>query len=166
MKFILVLRDPVERAISDYTQSLSKKQKSGSFETKAFSDNGEINLSFEPIRLSVYVNFFTNWLKYFNTSEIKIVDSAELISRPWNVMHGLESFLNIPHHLNETAFFFNKTKGFYCLHNMLCLDETKGRKHFKISAKARKKLLRYYEQYNQMLHKISGYSFNCSFCGN
>lgn len=56
-KLLVVVRDPVTRAISDYTQAISKKKDMKSFEQLVFV-NGTVgtivDTSWGPIKLGIY----------------------------------------------------------------------------------------------------------------
>lgn len=66
-KLIVVVRNPVTRAISDYTQTLSKKPDIPTFEELAFQNRsqGLVDTSWNAIRIGMYILHLENWLQYF-----------------------------------------------------------------------------------------------------
>ncbi|NXE19670.1 HS3SB sulfotransferase, partial [Ardeotis kori] len=63
-KLIVVVRDPVTRAISDYTQTLSKKPDIPTFESLTFKNRttGLIDTSWSAIQIGIYAKHLENWL--------------------------------------------------------------------------------------------------------
>ena len=72
-----------------------------------------------------------------------------LQSKPWRELTLLEQFLGIDAFLTEDKFFFNSTKGFYCLKMKGCLGEGKGREHTEIKPQLLKQMNDYYTPYNR-----------------
>lgn len=65
-KLLVVVRDPVTRAISDYTQAASKRPDMKKFEQLAFLDGsigGLVNTSWGPVRLGMYARYILSSLK-------------------------------------------------------------------------------------------------------
>lgn len=135
MKLILVVRNPVERIISDYAQSKNKLKKlfytklfvlvldkvlsqNGSWyslESVVLNPEGEVKPKFDAVRTSSYSIHLRNWLKYFPKTNFFITESDQVVNNPVSVLYELETFLGIRHIINEDYLIFNKTKGFYCL---------------------------------------------------
>uniref|UniRef100_A0A8C6SCL3 Sulfotransferase n=1 Tax=Neogobius melanostomus TaxID=47308 RepID=A0A8C6SCL3_9GOBI len=69
-KLIVVVRDPVTRAISDYTQTLSKRPDIPSFESLTFKNRttGLIDTSWSAVQIGIYAKHLDNWLQYFPMS--------------------------------------------------------------------------------------------------
>ncbi|KFV02767.1 Heparan sulfate glucosamine 3-O-sulfotransferase 3B1, partial [Pterocles gutturalis] len=83
-KLIVVVRDPVTRAISDYTQTLSKKPDIPTFESLTFKNRttGLIDTSWSAIQIGIYAKHLENWLLYFPIGQILFVSGERLISDP------------------------------------------------------------------------------------
>ncbi|XDV44166.1 hypothetical protein PO909_012496 [Leuciscus waleckii] len=83
-KLIVVVRDPVTRAISDYTQTLSKKPDIPTFESLTFKNRttGLIDTSWSAIQIGIYAKHLDNWLQFFPMSQILFVSGERLISDP------------------------------------------------------------------------------------
>ncbi|TDG98228.1 hypothetical protein EPR50_G00214980 [Perca flavescens] len=82
-KLIVVVRDPVTRAISDYTQTLTKTPDLPSFQDLAFRNQslGIVDTSWNAIRIGLYALHLENWLRYFPLAQIHFV-SGEPYHRP------------------------------------------------------------------------------------
>ncbi|CAG5121616.1 unnamed protein product [Candidula unifasciata] len=137
IKLILIVRNPIDRAVSDYVQlkhsqrRLSFKYKTlefekfyksghgeyfGSFEELAFDRyTGEINKSYAPIKRSLYCRHLEKWLNHFQLSQMLVIDGENIKVRPWEEMYKLEEFLGLSHQIGKDRFVYNETKGFYCV---------------------------------------------------
>ena len=66
LKLIVVVREPVHRAISDYTQRVVNNKLDVNFENAAVvEETGEINESYMCLKPSYYYKHLQRWLKYF-----------------------------------------------------------------------------------------------------
>lgn len=116
MKLIVVVRDPVTRAISDYTQVRSKRVKMPRFEDLAFVNGSRIvDTSWVPLRIGVYVRHLERWLQYFPLSQFLFVSGERLIADPVMEITRVQDFLGLKRVICEKHFYFNTTKGFPCL---------------------------------------------------
>lgn len=166
MKMILVVRDPVTRALSDYAQTASKRDVKP-FEQMAFLDNntGLVDTSWGAIRIGVYAKHLERWLKYFPLEQIHIVDGARLITDPAGEMAKVQSFLGLKHVITEKHFYFNSTKGFPCLKKPEksdrphCLGKTKGRPHPKVDPQILQRLRDFYRPFNQKFYQMTRRDF-------
>lgn len=166
VRLILIVRDPVTRLLSDYTQILSSRRAQNftfaSFEELALDANGEVNLGYKAVQISIYHHYFSRWLQYFPRSQIHIVDGEELIKNPVSVLAKVESFLGLSHELSEAGFYFNATKGFYCMNSrdLHCLGASKGRKHPQIAPAVMRKLRQFYAPHNHIFYNLTGRDFH------
>uniref|UniRef100_A0A1B0AMI0 Uncharacterized protein n=1 Tax=Glossina palpalis gambiensis TaxID=67801 RepID=A0A1B0AMI0_9MUSC len=65
----------------------------------------------------------------------------------------------IEHRINGNHFYFNETKGFYCLRydsGDRCLRETKGRKHPHVDPLVISKLRKFFAEHNQRFYELIG----------
>ena len=68
---------------------------------------------FDP---GLYYKHHKKWLKYFPEDQILILNGDKLVKEPWTVLAEAEQFLKIPNEIGlKENFYFNNTKGFYCL---------------------------------------------------
>lgn len=165
-KLLLIVRDPVERAVSDYTQIHTNRMLKGKphepFERLAIDEYGEVNTSYKAIRIGLYYKHLQRWVDVFPREQLLVVNGNQLIHDPVSVISEIEKFLGLEPFIKPENFYFNETKGFYCLRHDLterCLSETKGRKHPNIDPKIRKKLEDFYRPMNQKFYQMVGHEF-------
>ncbi|BES95469.1 heparan sulfate [Nesidiocoris tenuis] len=195
VKLLLIVREPVTRAISDYTQLRSHATSSTSsstsssytssssasspslssttggwtgssgappprsFEQLAIRPDGSVNSAYRPLALSIYHTFMHRWLEVFPRQQLLVVNGDRLIEDPVSELERVESFLGLEHRIGRHNFYFNRTKGFYCLRNDTqdkCLRESKGRKHPRVDPKVLAKLRRFYVEHNQKFYELVG----------
>lgn len=166
MKLILVVREPIERTVSDHLQLMEKRAKQGletfRFEEKAIK-NGKVNVNYKPIDRSVYHQHMKHWLKYFPLEQILVLDGKNLIKNPFRVIQTVESYLGLEHKISKDSFVFDRTKGFFCIKNETtghkCLNKNKGRKHPKIDPVVIEKLRNYFKPNNAIFFEQVGQTF-------
>ncbi|KAK2588024.1 hypothetical protein KPH14_004098 [Odynerus spinipes] len=196
VKLLLIVREPVTRAISDYTQlrihaatastliingngsngsnsngTLSSRSINGqqqqsqqvqatrSFEELVIRPDGTINESYRPVAISLYHTFMHRWLEVFSREQILVVNGDQLIEDPVPQLRKIESFLGLEPRIGRHNFYFNHTKGFYCLRNETsekCLRESKGRRHPRVSPLVVTKLRRFFNEHNQRFYELVG----------
>ncbi|XP_051877592.1 heparan sulfate glucosamine 3-O-sulfotransferase 4-like [Pristis pectinata] len=167
-KLVVVVRNPVTRAISDYTQTLSKKPEIPTFEVLAFKNRtlGLIDASWSAIRIGIYALHLENWLQFFPLSQIHFVSGERLIIDPAGEMGKVQDFLGLKRIVTDKHFYFNKTKGFPCLKKPedsslpRCLGKSKGRTHPKIDPDVIHRLRKFYRPFNVMFRQITGEDFD------
>ncbi|XP_069058898.1 heparan sulfate glucosamine 3-O-sulfotransferase 1 [Pleurodeles waltl] len=166
IRILLILRDPIERVLSDYTQVFhnhKQKQKLYPPVEELLLTNGEINVDYKAINRSLYYTYMQNWLKYFPLHHIHIVDGDKLIKDPFPEMEKVEKFLKLSPQINASNFYFNKTKGFYCLRDGgrdRCLHESKGRAHPHVDSVLMEKLQEHFHEPNKKFFDIVGRTFD------
>jgi hypothetical protein len=162
-KIILILRNPLTRLKSELTHCTVRKAYSSKkfkncdqFRTSLASWRNESEyLSNKFVRNSLYYIDFRRWLNYFNLTSFHIVDAQEFVRRPWSELNKLETFLNVPNHIQEGMFYYNETKKFYCsIGNNGCLDKNKGRKHVWLGKIMEKKLGSFFQKWNNLLFTL------------
>ncbi|XP_025772432.1 heparan sulfate glucosamine 3-O-sulfotransferase 2 [Puma concolor] len=166
-KLIVVVRNPVTRAISDYTQTLSKKPDIPTFEGLSFRNRtlGQVDVSWNAIRIGMYVLHLESWLRYFPLAQIHFVSGERLITDPAGEMGRVQDFLGIKRFITDKHFYFNKTKGFPCLRKTessllpRCLGKSKGRTHVQIDPEVIDQLREFYRPYNIKFYETVGQDF-------
>ncbi|XP_026172220.1 heparan sulfate glucosamine 3-O-sulfotransferase 3A1-like [Mastacembelus armatus] len=166
-KLIVVVRDPVTRAISDYTQTLSKKPDIPSFESLTFKNRttGLIDTSWSAIQIGIYAKHLDNWLQYFPMDQILFVSGERLISDPAGELGRVQDFLGLKRIITDKHFYFNQTKGFPCLKKAEgsskphCLGKTKGRTHPNIDPEVVQRLRDFYRPFNMKFYQMTGEFF-------
>uniref|UniRef100_A0A8C6V4M3 Sulfotransferase n=1 Tax=Neogobius melanostomus TaxID=47308 RepID=A0A8C6V4M3_9GOBI len=167
VKLIVVVRDPVTRAISDYTQIISKTPDIPAFESLAFKNQstGEIDAQWSPLWIGLYALHLQRWLDWFPLSQIHLVSGERLISDPAGELGRVQDFLGLQRIVTDKHFYFNKTKGFPCLKKPEgsskphCLGKTKGRPHAPIDPEVLQKLRDFYRPHNERFYQLTGKDF-------
>ncbi|XP_051987379.1 heparan sulfate glucosamine 3-O-sulfotransferase 4-like [Xyrauchen texanus] len=167
IKLIIVVRNPVTRAISDYTQTLSKRPEIPTFEVLAFKNRtlGLIDASWSALRIGIYALHLESWMQYFPLSQMHFVSGERLIVDPAGEMVKVQDFLGLKRIVTDKHFYFNKTKGFPCLKKPedsstpRCLGKSKGRTHPKIDPDVIRRLHKFYKPFNMMFYQMTGQNF-------
>ena len=169
VKLVVVLRDPVQRVISDYMQIHSNKLTRGrphdTFEELAMDAGGEVRQSYNAVRRSLYARHVARWLRWFPLERFCFVDGDNLIRDPVSELRRVESFLQIEHKLTREDFRFNATKGFYCMvedGRERCLAHSKGRAHPRVERRVLEKLYTFFRPHNDELFRLIKQTFNWS----
>ncbi|XP_051524122.1 heparan sulfate glucosamine 3-O-sulfotransferase 3A1-like [Myxocyprinus asiaticus] len=166
-KLIVVVRDPVTRAISDYTQTLSKKPDIPSFGSLTFKNRstGLIDTSWSAIQIGIYAKHLHNWLQFFPMGQILFVSGERLINDPSGELGHVQDFLGLKRIITDKHFYFNQTKGFPCLKKAEgsskphCLGKTKGRTHPNIHPEVVQRLRDFYRPFNMKFYQMTGRKF-------
>ncbi|XP_071478161.1 heparan sulfate glucosamine 3-O-sulfotransferase 1-like [Diadema antillarum] len=149
-KLIVILCNPTRRTISDFTfeqlNAIKEKRKVGTeeakviarqtyrpnkFERAVLTSSGRIRTDLDIILHSMYDKFILTWLETFPRSRFLFVDGDNFTQNPVPVLNEIERFLDIPPYFNNSKFYFDEEKGFYCLSEPFrqCLKSTKGLEH-------------------------------------
>nr|XP_020472095.1 heparan sulfate glucosamine 3-O-sulfotransferase 6 [Monopterus albus] len=166
-KLIVVVRDPVTRAVSDYTQTLSKNPGLPSFQNLALKNSSTdlIDTTWSAVRIGLYAKHLENWLKHFPLSHFLFVSGERLVSDPAGEMGRVQDFLGLKRVVSDKHFYFNQTKGFPCLKKPegssrpRCLGKSKGRPHPQISSEVLQRLRDFYRPFNHRFYQMSGQDF-------
>lgn len=166
-KLIVVVRDPVTRAVSDYTQTLSKCPGLPSFQSLVFrnSSSGIIDTSWSAVRIGIYAKHLEAWLHYYPLSSFLFVSGERLVSDPAGEMGRVQDFLGLKRVVTDKHFYFNQTKGFPCLKKPegssrpRCLGKSKGRPHPQISQEVLLKLREFYRPFNLKFYQMTGQDY-------
>ncbi|XP_022243258.1 heparan sulfate glucosamine 3-O-sulfotransferase 3A1-like, partial [Limulus polyphemus] len=165
MKLIVAVRDPVTRAISDYTQGISKQRGSKRFEEMAFLNvtTGLVDTSWRAIRIGLYAKHLKRWRRFFPLTQFHFVSCENLILDPVGEMAKVQDFLGLQKVVDQKYFYFNETKGFPCIRKSRskshCLDKTKGRTHPKINTTSLQRLRDFYRPFNLKFYQLVGKDF-------
>ena len=170
LKLILIVKDPVSRLISDYTQLHAKsivngKDKLPSFEEAVLLRDGRVNKGYTPVQVSSYAQHLEKWLKYFPLNQILILDGNNFIASPYDELQKVEKFLQIKPFYMRSQFVYSDIKGFYCLkinnrQEPKCLGDKKGRTHPTVSENVIHKLKQFYKSSNEQFYELAKQKFN------
>ncbi|CAJ0581775.1 unnamed protein product, partial [Mesorhabditis spiculigera] len=169
MKILLILREPVVRTISDFTQvyynRLELDKSLPQFEDVIFQNGtNRLATNYKPLRNSLYVIHLRNWLKYFPLSQIHVVDGDKFAMEPLPELRAIEKFLGLPSQIEAASLVWDPHKGFFCFRRSLgravhCLGDSKGRAHRPVSPATREKMRIQLLPYNSKLFELLGRRF-------
>uniref|UniRef100_A0A4W4EYZ6 Sulfotransferase n=1 Tax=Electrophorus electricus TaxID=8005 RepID=A0A4W4EYZ6_ELEEL len=166
VRLLLIVRDPVERVLSDYTQvfhnHLQKRKRPRPLEALLLRA-GEVNAAYKAVNRSIYHEHMRRWLATFPRTSFHLVDGDALIREPLAEMQGVERFLGLRPQISTNNFYFNRTKGFYCLRqhgHERCLHESKGRAHPRLPPDVLQKLRDFFHEPNRKFFQLVGRAFD------
>ena len=166
-RLIALLRDPVERAYSDYQMVARKDREHKTFEEaigleeptevgKALSPGKEgehpegeervgLNEDSEYLSRSIYVDQLLRWMEYFPTQQLLVLKSEDFFEHPQETLRVVLEFLGLPEWEPEA-------------------EELKGGKrnegrYEEMDPATRRRLEEYFEPHNQRLYDYLGTDF-------
>ena len=146
VKLIVIVRNPVDRLLSDYAQALFKAKKiNSSMASRSFHDVAfhpvdgklQVRTSYPGLRPGFYAKHLQRFIRTgFNLSNNFIfIDGDKMPKNPGPEIKRLEKFLRLRPLLTESNFYIDKSKGFACVTDPVVFsDGTKsegglGKKH-------------------------------------
>ena len=155
LRIIVIICEPVQKAISQYSQFLLNTTYYESFAKVVLNQKtGEIDPNRWVVRDGMYFHHLKRWLQWFPLKQLLFVDGDRLKVDPYQELRKVETFLNVPNMIKEDQIVFNKTKGFFCFQNNMnetdCLGASKGRVHADVNPTTVKTLRDFYRPYNKM----------------
>ena len=168
MQLILLVRKPIDRAVSHYLQQkdANPQRLSGeTFETNILDASGNINPKNVFIQQSSYITILKEWLQYFKLEQILIIDGDDFRSDAVRELAKTETFLNIQPYINHDLFQYNTERKIYCIKSSkqnedLCLPSGKGRQHPDIDPVIYEKLVNYFQPLNKQFMVTVGQTFD------
>ena len=110
LKFILIVREPLRRSISNvyHSERHGRLQVNNLTDILLKNDNTFVDWS-------MYGKHFQHWLQFFPREQFLVLDGEKMVTRnPTYTISKVESFLNLPHKLKAEDFVLNDDKGYYC----------------------------------------------------
>jgi len=161
LKFIITVRHPIVRAVSQYIQwKLHHLNVTSTFDEIAVNATGYPNLELYPIATSRYSYYIKQCLELVSPNQICFVNGDLLKTNPVLLMNKLEKCLGLPSHISSSNFVYNKERKLYCFvkdSTIHCPSiKSKGRPHPKITRRTVDILMKFYEPYNKELYQITG----------
>ena len=160
-KLILLLRNPIERAWSNYRMCVWHKFESLSFEDALKYEDERmkrelvkmLDVSYHSYimqRLSyrshgVYANYLEEWFKHFSREQFLILKSEDLFSEPEKIYSAVIDFLKLPKFIGGQFENYNK-----------------GKIEDGIPASSRKELAEFYKPHNERLYSLINRNMNWS----
>ena len=171
IKLIVMVRDPIERALSHFSFTDPRRYQNN-FSKCAWNDKG-VNIKCDAIRHSIYDKGMKRYLQAFRRNQILVIDNNDFRRDPYKVMKTIESFLGIEHVIERKYFAYVKDKGFYCVRSVYnetlvaCYDRRRGRKsknqfsmNISISDPTMKRLKRFFKYRNKLFFEAIGKRFD------
>lgn len=159
VKIIIILRNPVDKAYSTYSQQYSFNEFSSSFEDTVQAEFQRIELcksqpdlytqnpDFESnvitsiIRHGIYYDYLETWTKFFKKNQILIIDSEELKNSTQKTIDKVFNFLDVfPYKVDN-------------------LSKINVGKYSPINKKSREDLSEFYKPYNEKLNDLLDTNF-------
>ncbi len=147
-KFIALLRNPVDRAYSQYQMNLRKGFETLSFEDAIDQERERLNGSDDPtsrawrhfsyLTRGVYIEQLNRWLSVFPSEQLLVVKSEEFYQNPEQVLHQTLAYLGL-RPWSPAAF-----KAYHLA------------QYAEMDAATRKRLVDFYAPYNQHLYALLG----------
>ncbi|XP_033631374.1 heparan sulfate glucosamine 3-O-sulfotransferase 5-like [Asterias rubens] len=182
VRFIINVRDPIERAISDFRHisevnlsnggkinaSLTKNRTSITeglrFTSEVMSPlNGSVFKNHTVIDTSIYAKHMERWLQYFPLAKFHFVDHAQLMINPSSEMNKIERFLNLTTFYNPEMFNGNAKNIMLCTKGH-CMAHIRSHVIPKATPDERtiSKLKLFFEPHNQYFSTLIGREFSWS----
>ncbi|XP_038064571.1 uncharacterized protein LOC119734979 isoform X2 [Patiria miniata] len=129
VKFVVCVRDPVERTISDfrheYELKLNRNPSMARGETPAtqakhfvemiFNRNGEVDMSKGLTRESVYSMHFKRWLQSFPRDRFYILSHERVDKDLYSELKNLEKFLGLESFYKRSMFYYDEKRQAPCM---------------------------------------------------
>jgi sulfotransferase family protein len=157
-KFILLLRNPIDRAYSHYQMHCRRGGEALSFEESIEMEEERLYIAkqklcknpeaphkdlyrYSYLDRGLYDDQLARWLKFFDRSQIHIISFDEFVHKPRMTLNGICDFLHLPY-LDDVAQ-INKNRGIYT----------------PMSHETRSKLRAYFAPHNERLFEMIGRRF-------
>jgi len=154
-KFIVLLRNPVNRAYSHYNQNVDNQYEYLSFDKAIEKENHRIKNRYEKMEKNenfyswdydlfgyvehgIYMNKLERWLKVFPREQFLILQTEEFLKNPSLVYNNVLHFLNLPR-WEPLEYKLYKKREY---------------KQPKMNPEIKKKLIEFYKPYNEKLYKL------------
>ena len=166
IKLILMVRNPLDRAISHFTfESFVSKKHYGGVMANCILDpwTGNVNKNCFAVKYSLYDAAIQRYLEFFHIENILIIEYEQFKKDPYSTLCKVERFLQLDHVVKKEDLILNSERGYFCLKEDLngkvasCYDSTRGRiisdKRYRDVGK---QLSTYFEPHNNKFFKLIG----------
>ncbi|XP_065909508.1 heparan sulfate glucosamine 3-O-sulfotransferase 5-like [Dysidea avara] len=162
LKFVVIFRHPIVRAISEYVEwqmlrTQMHQKLLPTFGKVALDSKGKVT-HFKPVNHSIYVHYVKQWLKVFSREQFCFVDGDQFAEHPYEVFSQLEKCLGLPPQILQQNFHWMKDRNLFCLsrNNIIkCPSLTKGRPHPFVKENVVDALMDYYKPFNEQLYALT-----------
>ena len=177
IKLLLIVRDPVDRSVSEWIHRCRKFREANdkraalicqTYESSGvLTITGAVNASHPYISKSMYAKSIKSWTRWFALgTQLLVVNGEKLVSDPLSEMVRVEHFLGLRNHLTKQNFVFDEEKGFHCMifedGQKHCLGKSKGIPHPVLNPRVEAKLRKFFKPINLDFYKAVQYDFGWS----
>ena len=172
VKLLLIVRNPIDRVVSDYLQ-IEEKRRSARKRIQSLREvlyvvredlPPAIDTRTTFVQTSMYCIHMANWLKNFPRDQILVLDGDRFTKNPYDTMKAVEQFLHLNAYFRHDHFVYNASKGFYCVQcgqeAETCLGEEKGREHPSIDKNIVEDLKLVFANCTKRFEEQTGMTFN------
>jgi hypothetical protein len=153
VRLIALLRNPVDRAYSDYQQVVSKGREPRSFE-EAIGLEGANSLDYgsEYLSRSVYVDQLLRWSEFFSKEQMLVLKSEDFFEDPVEILNQVLDFLDLPEWEPEAPVI-------QAPESRNKRDKRNRREYEGLGQVTRSRLEEYFEPHNKGLYDFVGVDF-------
>ena len=177
IKLILVVRDPVDRSVSDWMHNCRRLRHANdktaaqicqTYERSGvLTITGAVNASSRFISRSMYATRIESWTRRFPLgTQLLVVDGEKLVSDPLSEIVRVENFLGLRNYITKQNLVFDEKKGFYCMifddGHRQCLGHDKGIPHPDLNPQVQAKLRKFFKPINRDFYKAVQHDFGWS----
>ncbi|XP_063967261.1 uncharacterized protein LOC129278760 [Lytechinus pictus] len=179
MKFIVMIRDPIERAMSHYLYmrhtkrpeyltyiapqpgAPAKAYQGASFEATVLTKTGDIFKDNAVIENAIYESHLRRWFDIFPRKQFLIIDEGLFSKDPVSILQQVEDFIGISKFFTNYHVYFDRDRGVFCrrVPTKYCSKRSIKNVHPPIPQYAIKKLREFYRPYNVRLEKLLNRTF-------
>ena len=165
LKFVVVLRNPIARAVSEYLEwnsfrKMRRRKGLPPFSQLVLNSESEVDTSVKFLNSSLYAYHINagGWFKWFSKTQFCFVNGDKFRVDPSTQVKKLEECLGLQAYLTDYNFVYNKERKRYCLRDgygaIRCLGAAKGRTHPHVPKSVIDKLKSYYRLWNKNLYQL------------
>jgi hypothetical protein len=144
-RLIALLRNPVDRAYSDYHGVVGHERETRTFEEAIGFDRVSLDARCEYLSKGVYVDHLLRWSRFFNEEQMLVLKSEDLYERTQDTLQLVLDFLDLPNwQPGPTGNSSRRNKGAYVQ---------------RMDPGTRRRLEDYFEPHNQRLYEYLGVDF-------
>lgn len=138
VKLIAILRNPIDRAFSEYNETVRENSEKLSFEDAiTFEMNEQKNPNSKNyLTKGKYANQLTYWYEIFPKKQLLIISAEDLQNNTQNTLQSIFQFLNLPNY------------------SIKDIQKRNVGKYLPMKTETRKKLIDYFKPYNEDLYKL------------
>ena len=141
-RLIVLLRNPVDRAYSDYEQARRKGWETRTFEEAIEAEKTQTHARRKYLSRSTYVDHLLRWSQYFADEQMLVLKSEDLFECTQDTIERVLEFLDLPKWEPEAS-----------------EKRNRGKYEQKMHPATRQRLEEYFEPHNEKLYEHLGVEF-------